>query len=141
MYRVLVSVDRNVERSVSQADYVADLTEIGDAVEAVVLYVFPDEDSLDPSDDETARSPEDIEAVRRVQKFFEERGIDYRTVGDRGDPVDAILAQSEQEDADTIVLGGRKRSATGKLLFGSVTQSVLRNTDMPVVVAGAAKEA
>jgi nucleotide-binding universal stress UspA family protein len=34
------------------------------------------------------------------------------------------------------VMGGRKQSPTSKLLFGSVTQNVILQTDRPVTVTG-----
>lgn len=120
----------------AQARCVADLPDASDAVEVTVLYVFEDEDSLDPSNDESVRRPEDIEAVADVTEFFDALGIEWQTRKDRGTPTGAILSQAEEIDADAIVLGGRKRSAVGNILFGSVTMAVMRNTDIPVTVAG-----
>lgn len=47
-----------------------------------------------------------------------------------------ILSLADEIDADLIVMGGRKQSPTSKLLFGSVTQNVILQTDRPVTVTG-----
>ena len=44
MYQVLVPVDGNEDRALTQADYVASLPEASAAVEAIVLFVFGDEE-------------------------------------------------------------------------------------------------
>jgi nucleotide-binding universal stress UspA family protein len=132
-------VDTNEKRSLAQGRYVAGLPDASNSVEVTVLYVFNDDDSLDPSADEAQRQPEDLESVASVIEFFESEGVEYQTAKDRSDPVGAIIDQADLHDADEIVLGGRKRSPAGKVLFGSVTMSVLRNTDIPVVVTGAAE--
>lgn len=136
MYRVLLPVDTNEERAGNQANYVANLPDAAESVEATILYVFDDDDSLDPSDDESARSAEDIESVQRAIDHFEEHGVDWEAIKDRGDPTQAILSQADNHDPQEIVLGGRKRSPAGKVLFGSVTMSVLRETEIPVVITG-----
>ena len=51
-------------------------------------------------------------------------------------PAEGIVTLAEDVDADQIVTGGRKRSPAGKAIFGSVTQSVLLDTDRPVTVTG-----
>lgn len=55
------------------------------------------------------------------------------TVGRVGDPVDHVHAVTQDIDARYVVIGGRKRSPTGKAIFGSQTQSILLNADRPVV--------
>ena len=57
----------------------------------------------------------------------------YESVGLMGDPADRIVEYANDEDASYIVLSPRKRSPTGKALFGSVAQSVLLNAGCPVV--------
>ncbi|WP_267643365.1 universal stress protein [Haloarchaeobius amylolyticus] len=52
-----------------------------------------------------------------------------------GDPVTNVVEYAESVDARYIVIGGRKRTPTGKALFGSVTQKVMLNADRPVVNA------
>ena len=131
-------VDEATDRAMAQARYVAGLPDASEQVSATVLYVFSDEDSLDPSNDESARDPEAVESVADVMAFFDDEGISYEVIKDRGKPTKAILGQAEEREPDTIAVGGRKRSPAGKVLFGSVTMDVLRNTDIPVVVAGEA---
>ena len=52
-----------------------------------------------------------------------------------GQPVQQILEEADRLDARYIVLGGRKRSSVGKVVFGSVTQSLLLEANRPVVTA------
>lgn len=50
-----------------------------------------------------------------------------------GDSAEEIIALAHEEEPHYIVIGGRRRSPTGKALFGSVTQKVLLNATVPVV--------
>lgn len=54
-------------------------------------------------------------------------------VGRVGDPTDEILAAIDEIEPRYVVIGGKNRSPTGKALFGSVTQSIILNSDRPVV--------
>jgi len=66
--------------------------------------------------------------------------VEYHIQEDSGEVADDIIEDAEARDIDQIVLGGRKRSPAGKILFGSVTQEVLLNTDRPVTVTTAQSE-
>lgn len=55
------------------------------------------------------------------------------TAVESGDASAEILEQAAEIDADGIVLGFRKRSPTGKLIFGSTAQDVLLSASCPVV--------
>lgn len=51
-----------------------------------------------------------------------------------GSPVREIVAFAEESDADRVVVGGCDRSGLLRLLFGDVTQGVVRGADVPVTV-------
>ena len=50
-----------------------------------------------------------------------------------GDPPEELTAYAREIDARYLVVGGQKRSPTGKALFGSVTQQVMFEATMPVL--------
>lgn len=131
MYRVLLPVDDNESRALAQADYVSSLPEAAEEVEAIILFVFTDDAGSD-----VPRSVTRVRSVRRAREHLDEAGVEVTVLEDSLEAVDNILRNAEEYDVDSIVLGGRKRSPTGKALFGSVTQKVILNTDRPVVVTG-----
>jgi len=59
--------------------------------------------------------------------------VEVSTAIEDGSPSTAILEFVDDHDIDIIVMGFRKRSPTGKALFGSTAQDVLLSTDCPVV--------
>lgn len=58
---------------------------------------------------------------------------DAEAFGLVGDPAKEIIRHADQHDARYIVVAPRKRSPTGKALFGSEAQQILLNAEMPVV--------
>ena len=135
MYHVLVPMDTDEDRSLTQARYVADLPDAAESVKATVLFIFGADDDV-PDEWDRFKSATRIGAVRHATEYLEEHGIDVDVVDESGDTGEFILREAEERDVDAIVLGGRKRSPAGKAIFGSVTQSVILNTDLPVVVTG-----
>lgn len=73
-------------------------------------------------------------ARRSVIEVFGEFDNDRMSVEGRvGTPAEEILSTAEDIDPRYVVVGGRRRSPTGKALFGSATQQVLLNIDAPAV--------
>ncbi|QZA88551.1 universal stress protein [Salinarchaeum sp. IM2453] len=66
---------------------------------------------------------------------LQHKGYSLELYRRHGDPVDTIIQLSNEITANMIVVGGRKRSPVGKALFGSVAQSVILQTDIPVLIA------
>jgi nucleotide-binding universal stress UspA family protein len=58
---------------------------------------------------------------------------DVTAVGLVGSPSKEIVRYASDHDVQFIVVSPRKRSPTGKALFGSVAQSVLLNSTCPVI--------
>jgi len=130
MYRVLVPIDTNEERAASQARAVTTLPDAAESVEVVLLHVFDDDERADDT------TPTQLTAGKRAREILEDQEIAVRRESAAGDPVDEILAAAEDFRADAIVVGGRKRSRVGALLFGSVSQAVTLGADLPVTITG-----
>jgi nucleotide-binding universal stress UspA family protein len=62
------------------------------------------------------------------------QGVAVRFLVWEGDPGESILEAANAEKADLIVLGSHGRGPIGRLLLGSVSQRVLRQATVPVVV-------
>ncbi len=85
----------------------------------------------------------DFQASRVVRKTFEslaERAkrldVKCRVVARPGPAADAILTFLQERRIDRVVLGARTPGPVGKLLVGSVAETVLRRARVPVSVVG-----
>ena len=58
--------------------------------------------------------------------------FDLRVVVD--EPLDAIVAQLRESGADLVVMGTHGRTGVSRLMFGSVTEAVMRVASVPVIV-------
>lgn len=61
-------------------------------------------------------------------------GVDVETVLATGRPAREILAAAEDAGVDHVVMGSRGRSGVGRVLFGSVAESVTRRAAVPVTI-------
>lgn len=135
MYRVLMPVDGSESRGARQARMVTALPGASNEFRVTLLYVFDDEDQ------EESTSVRQVTGGRAATSRLQEAGVTVKYVSRVGDPATQILAVADEIDADHLVLGGRKRSPLGSLLFGSVTQEVVLDADKPVTITGGEKEA
>lgn len=137
MYRVLIPVDRNVERSMNQSEYVTSLPGDSAEIEATVLFVFVDKsgddvpfDTVDPGNWE----PEDVDSVVAVRDHLEDHGVDVETRLEESDsPAHAIVSVADELDVNEIVMGGRQREGVSALL-GSVSRDVQLSSGRPVSI-------
>jgi nucleotide-binding universal stress UspA family protein len=60
------------------------------------------------------------------------RGINVKTQVRQGDAADEILKAAHESNADIIAMTTHGRSGLGRLLFGSVAETVLRSSELPV---------
>ena len=80
----------------------------------------------------------DLDEIRETAADFaaaaaEDIDVPYETIGRIGKAAEEINKYADKQDARYVVTGGRKRSPTGKALFGSVSQRILLNSPRPVV--------
>jgi len=143
MYHVLVAVDTDVDRALSQVDVLEDLPASADELFVTVVHVYEAVDA--PADeagssviDDVNRSIEDLRGIPESVTAVESRLDAVDVAHDRelhvGEPADAIVSAAAAHDADAISVGVRARTPVGKALFGSVGQAVLLSADRPVIV-------
>lgn len=61
-------------------------------------------------------------------------GREVETLLESGQPARTILATVEDEGVDHIVMGSHGRSGVGRILFGSVAETVTRRSPVPVTI-------
>jgi nucleotide-binding universal stress UspA family protein len=80
----------------------------------------------------------DIEAkhyLSEIQRRLSKKGLRVRTrVALGGTPAEEILAAVQATNADLIAMATHGRSGLGRTLFGSVAESVLRASAVPVLL-------
>lgn len=128
MFTVVVAIDDDNDQAVSQAETIVDLAAEGLNVQALLLHVF--------HDNPEGASVAQIGAVDHARELLEAADVRTELHELSGDPATQILAFAEDQDADALCVAGRKQSPSRKAVFGSVTQSVLLNSDRPVFVPG-----
>jgi nucleotide-binding universal stress UspA family protein len=138
-----------VEATESAKDLVLEAGELAAGVDAELVLVHVTTESEYSERRESMASIPSIdvnytvdEALDGAEKFADDVGrdvlndvaVDYEPVGRLGEKGDEILALAEERDADHIFIAGRKRSPTGKAIFGDVTQRIILEFDGAVTV-------
>lgn len=88
-----------------------------------------DQPSADVTPNEVARR---YSTIREAVRELEEAGVDYEIRGIVGDRGEKIVELAEDVAADRVIVGGRRRSPTGKVVFGSTAQTVMLSAPCPV---------
>ena len=130
MKEVLITIDEDEQRAVSQAETVLDL--FGTDIRVHILHVF--------QDNPQGLSITEFATTRPVRKRFASEGVETVLHEKSVDPGTEIIKLAEEIDADVIAVAGRNRSPTGKVLFGSVAQDVMLGAARPVLLCEAHAE-
>lgn len=135
---IVAAVDRSerAKRIVSEAATLAKAFD--DSLH--IVHVISRSEFRDLQRDNIEESGEavDMETIREfaaehAARAAEDIDVSYEAIGRMGDATSDVITYADKQDARYIVIGGRKRSPTGKALFGSVAQSILLNAERPVL--------
>ncbi|QGN06241.1 universal stress protein [Halorhabdus sp. CBA1104] len=74
------------------------------------------------------------ERFDEIEADANERGIDVESVIEVGKPTHVIVEYVENNDIDQIVMGSHGRSGVSRILLGSVAETVVRRSPVPVTV-------
>lgn len=137
---IIAAVDRS-DRTTKVIEQARDLAEAFNS-SLYIVHVLTESEFVDlerTSIDETG----DVVEMDQIRGLAEEIAADtapdlnvpHEFVGLVGDPAERIVEYADEQNAQYIVVSGRNRSPTGKVVFGSVSQSILLNAKCPVVSA------
>ncbi|WP_254533736.1 universal stress protein [Natrinema gelatinilyticum] len=71
--------------------------------------------------------------VEDIQEQCDKKGIDVITEVRKGEPFEEILAYSDENDIDVIVMGTHGRTGLDHVLIGSTAERVVRHAPIPVL--------
>lgn len=138
---VLVPVDGSTH-SEKALDYVLDnvpdpTITLVHVVNPISVTQYAYEEDFDSRGYERALEQRRGEAEELLDEYREKaalQDIEIETVLAAGSPVKRILETADDRDVDHIVMGSRGRSGVGRVLFGSVAESVTRRAVVPVTI-------
>lgn len=130
----------DADRTDLLAETVVDIAGPADAA-VTLAHVFTGEElenarnQLD-YDPDSAVDPDEVASrhatTRSLGENLSNAGVAHSVRGSVGPHGEAIVELATDVGADLIVVGGRKRSPTGKAVFGSTAQEVMLNAPCPV---------
>ena len=127
MYHVLIAVDEDDDQAIVQANAIRDLPG-KDELKVTAYHCFDDENP-------GGASATQVAGVKRVIEHFEGTSVQVDVEESSGDAPTEIIETANELGVDAICVGGRRRTPAGKALFGSVSQAVLLQSEVPVIFA------
>ena len=88
----------------------------------------------DPFTDARERYPKELKQFNTLAESMRSRGVQTETTFLSGSPIDAILELIDTKPIDMVVMGSHGHGRLYELIVGSVTESILRRTNIPVLV-------
>lgn len=117
-----------------------DLAEIHDAT-LYVLYIVNQPTSVSGTGEGVpgldnlldALEEDGRETTTAIAEEATDHGVTVRTAVQRGNPHNDILTYATEHDTDLIVMGTHGRTGVKRALLGSVTENVVRHSEIPVL--------
>ncbi|WP_293027821.1 universal stress protein [Natronococcus sp.] len=139
----------DADRTDELAETVIEVAQPADAT-VVLAHVFTQDEynevleNLEMDDESGQVRPDEVASrhstIRDLRRKLEEADVRYDVRGDIGDHGSTIVELATGVAADRVVVGGRRRSPTGKAVFGSTAQEVLLSSPCPVTFVRGAEE-
>ena len=135
----IVAIDDDWSRIEPVIESAVDILEPAD-VDPMLLHVIPksefkgylDKVNSDSSDPDEVAGRHNV--VQQAADRFHEAGLEPQIRGAVGEPSKEIIDCVKTENIDHVFMGGRQRSAAGKVMLGSVSQKVLQGVDVPCTI-------
>jgi nucleotide-binding universal stress UspA family protein len=134
---ILVASDGSEESSLALRAAAEIAKATGSSITVLNVIEFGDEanESNGEETDEYAFAPRMLKLVKqRADDELKDSGIEYRVTQQHRHASDAIIDYAVASGADLIAIGSRGLGAFGRLLLGSVSNSVLHRAPCPVLV-------
>lgn len=128
------------DRTEKLAEFAVDIAGPADTT-VILTHVFTQDEYSSATERLRIESPTEVtpdkvarrhETTRSISKTLKEAGINYEIRGTVGPHGEEIIRLAANESSGLVVVGGRKRSPTGKAVFGSTAQEVMLSAPCPV---------
>ena len=127
MYTIVAGIDSDKQRATSQAETITGMPMNPEELRVVLTHSF--------KENRSGASIAQVSSVQRAESILEDAGIEVLLEeSGNNDAAETVLETAADYEADLIAVAGRKRSPTKKVVFGSVSQEIMLNTDRPVLV-------
>jgi nucleotide-binding universal stress UspA family protein len=144
MYHIVIPVDEDEARASAAVRFVTGLADESglnvnlDDLSVSVLNVFAEFKAIDEGGNVSSGDLYDEDkfpdSVLTARDQLAEAGVSVELARRHGEPGEEIVDYAESVEADGIVVPGRKRSPVGKAVFGSVTQDIVLDAEIPVTI-------
>lgn len=130
---VLIPVDRGEESNLTAIDEVLDFIHKSENGVIRLLYVWTSEREQDAS---VTRDTEHPHPIKHAKKYIENSPVtvDITCETRIGNPAEEISVHADDKNVDTIVMATYGRSRVKRMLLGSTTETVIKQSTPPVLV-------
>lgn len=133
MYRILLASDGSTN-SFKAAEEVFRLAGPLQAEVTVVAVIPQLSATVLPSEIHETMENNAKTVLEKNKEFFDKKGLEIKTLMERGNPGTVICGLAEEDDYDLVVLGSSGLGNIGELFLGSVSNKVVHCIKKPVMI-------